>query len=369
MRNILIFTMTLLFPISVFAQLVGDTTGPGDSCVSYPAGATAMVADSDLNNAGVILTCDGTNWQAVAERAAGSDGHIQFNSAGVLAGSSSLVYTSEGYLGMNSPTPGSNFDLQGNYGPPEPWKITFNLSDGVYGTAAAYNGAVGLYSFIENGAVGAGFTEAYSIFAEAQGTSDSKQQHIYGIAASVATYDTDIGHGINISDSDISTGGTIYGLYINLDDTDVTRYGIFQTTANDNYLAGNLGIGVSPTVALDVAGDIHYTGTMKDVSDIRRKENIVPLKNSLKGIEKLKGYSFTMKDDPESRVEYGVMAQEVEPVFPELVSSIDSDGTLSVNYIGLIPQMIEAIKELSARVDNLEVENSSLREQLNEIKN
>lgn len=55
-----------LFPRPLYAQLAGDSTGAGDSCASYPQGATTVVADSDLDGGGVVLICDGSVWQAMS---------------------------------------------------------------------------------------------------------------------------------------------------------------------------------------------------------------------------------------------------------------------------------------------------------------
>lgn len=130
--------------------------------------------------------------------------------------------------------------------------------------------------------------------------------------------------------------------------------------------AGNLGIGTtSPTVALDVVGDIQYTGGISDVSDRRLKENIVPITHSLDKIAALKPVSFTMKADKKHRTELGLIAQDVEPVYPMLVNTTP-DGTKTMNYVGLIGPMVEAIKELKAenarlkaRLDRLEHQHSA----------
>ncbi|OOY11781.1 hypothetical protein BMG00_11890 [Thioclava marina] len=125
---------------------------------------------------------------------------------------------------------------------------------------------------------------------------------------------------------------------------------------------GNVGIGdIAPSAALDVVGDINYTGVIVDVSDIRLKENIHPLKEPLRKLTSLNGFSFQMRGDEKHTTEYGVSAQDVQKVFPELVHQIDEDGSLGVSYDGLIAPMIEAIKEqqaqievLRARIDELE---------------
>jgi hypothetical protein len=48
------------------AQLIGDDTAPGSSCVGFAAGATRMTADADLDGAQVVLICDGNIWQSAA---------------------------------------------------------------------------------------------------------------------------------------------------------------------------------------------------------------------------------------------------------------------------------------------------------------
>jgi len=103
---------------------------------------------------------------------------------------------------------------------------------------------------------------------------------------------------------------------------------------------------------MDVAGSIEYTGTITDVSDRRLKKNIEPLVNSLERILDVEGVSFEMKDENLGRgVELGVIAQELEIIFPELVFE-DEKGFKSVNYIGLIAPMIEALKAQQKTIDS-----------------
>jgi len=92
------------------------------------------------------------------------------------------------------------------------------------------------------------------------------------------------------------------------------------------------------------------------------KDDIVPLGTTLDKLAAVETYSFVMKDDKNKRREFGVMAQELETIFPELVHTADDEiGTKSVNYVGLIAPIIEASKELKA-------ENNALKEELNTIK-
>jgi hypothetical protein len=60
-----------------------------------------------------------------------------------------------------------------------------------------------------------------------------------------------------------------------------------------------------------------------------------------------------MKDDTSERQRYGLIAQEVEEVLPSLVHEVE-EGHKSVNYIDIIGILVESVKELSARVKELE---------------
>ena len=112
---------------------------------------------------------------------------------------------------------------------------------------------------------------------------------------------------------------------------------------------------------LIIDGNITYTGTITDTSDRRLKtdvESLIEHGSMLDRINRVDTYSFRMKDNPHAAKEFGVMAQEIETIFPELVQTASDDmGTKSVNYVGLIAPMIEATKELSRK-------NAALEEQV-----
>jgi len=83
-------------------------------------------------------------------------------------------------------------------------------------------------------------------------------------------------------------------------------------------------------------------------SDINLKENIHTVGNALEITEQLRGVSFDWKET--GRSSYGVIAQELEAVLPELVKQGE---VKSVNYNGIIGVLIEAIKELKKEVEDL----------------
>lgn len=115
---------------------------------------------------------------------------------------------------------------------------------------------------------------------------------------------------------------------------------------------------------LHIDGNITYTGTVTDISDRRLKtdiESLVKHGSMLDRINAIDTYSFRMKDSADTQKEFGVMAQELEEVFPELVrTATDEIGTKSVNYMGLIAPLIEATKELSSQNAALKADNRAL---------
>ena len=103
------------------------------------------------------------------------------------------------------------------------------------------------------------------------------------------------------------------------------------------------------------SGDI-TCADFNSLSDKRHKTDITQITEALSSVEKLNGVNFTWKDSGEETM--GVIAQEVEEVLPRLVNvhrkDENDEGVKSVNYNGLVGVLIEAVKELSARVEELE---------------
>ena len=130
-------------------------------------------------------------------------------------------------------------------------------------------------------------------------------------------------------------------------------YGVVYSSANNIYFA----VG-SSYLSYIGGGSGQYT-----ISDERQKENVSTLTGALDKVKQLRGVSFTWKDstDRGTDTQIGLIAQEVEQVYPELVGDGDLPNTTdgeapmkSVNYAHLTSVLIEAIKELEARVKELE---------------
>ena len=128
--------------------------------------------------------------------------------------------------------------------------------------------------------------------------------------------------------------------------------------------AKRLGIGITaPTQALHVVGDIVATGNITaNFSDERLKDFQGTIPNALDKVAQLNGYYYTPNETAQSLgvdnngLEVGISAQEVEAVLPEIVAdSVIGKGYKTVMYERLTPLLIEAVKELTEKVEKLEL--------------
>ena len=101
-------------------------------------------------------------------------------------------------------------------------------------------------------------------------------------------------------------------------------------------------------------------------SDSRLKENIELLQNTLAKLDQLGGYNYNYKADEDKKKQIGVIAQELEKVFPELVDT-DDRGYKIVNYQGLIPVLIQAIKEQQLEISRLTEKVANQESKLSEL--
>src|SRR5690554_611931 len=152
-----------------------------------------------------------------------------------------------------------------------------------------------------------------------------------------------------------------------------------QTTDVTNGWAGYF------TADLGIDGSVYAVGDWFNISDARLKSNIQPIPSALEKIMQLSGNSYTLttpgrgidgKISMQEKVQYGVIAQEVQAVFPEMISENavfrnlgDQTVYKTVNYNELIPVLIEALKELKGEVDANKSEIELLKLEIEALKN
>lgn len=98
-------------------------------------------------------------------------------------------------------------------------------------------------------------------------------------------------------------------------------------------------------------GNLAIRGSLSQNSDIRLKDEIEVIDGALSKVAALRGVTYNRTDTEVAR-QTGLIAQEVQAVLPEAVTS-DEDGILSVQYANMMGLMVEAIKELKAEVEAL----------------
>ncbi len=123
---------------------------------------------------------------------------------------------------------------------------------------------------------------------------------------------------------------------------------------------------------VEINGDLYVMGNQYLESDENSKRDIKPIESSLEKILDIKGVSFKWKDrrsegrKSPDRQHYGVIAQQVEEVLPEIVNK-GNDGTRRVAYIELIPVLIEAVKDQQNTISELQKQNTTMLKKMSEL--
>ena len=164
---------------------------------------------------------------------------------------------------------------------------------------------------------------------------------------------TAMGRGTTASDY----ASLVIGQY-NSSGSSVTNNATSFNTANTAFVIGN---GTASNAKSDafkvmfngdttVSNDLTVSGDVVISSDARLKSNIESLGSTLPKLLQIDGKSYEMK----GKQKIGVLAQEIQEVFPELVTKDDNE-MLAVNYQGLVPVLINALKEQDAKMKEQQI--------------
>jgi hypothetical protein len=160
------------------------------------------------------------------------------------------------------------------------------------------------------------------------------------------SYNTGLGYNARASAAD-ATNQTVIGYAATGQADNSVVLGNSDVTAI--YMAEDAGATVYAAEVV-TTGDIIVGGNLTIHSDARLKANIISLGGTLSKLLLIDGKSYTMKKDNKQGI--GVLAQDIEKVFPELVS--ETNGIKSVNYLGLVPVLINALKEQDSKMKEQE---------------
>ena len=305
--------------------------------------------------------------------AAGSAGQVQFYSGGNLAADAGLTWDNTNKrLGIGTASPGQKLDVVGS----------IKANAGFFDGSAASPGGTGFYMAFGGSSPAAGPAVRWS-----NGTN----------ANTIGLY---VNGGLNFQGG---SGNNYFNIRQTTTDGTLgnvaSRFSGDSTTSYINALGGNVGIGTAnPAEKLEVAGTIQGTnlnlpslnganaagagyylcwdsvhvlwGSSCTFSDRRLKTNIQPLGSSLAKILSLQPVRFDWKDPEHAKndgPQIGLIAQDVEKVFPEVVSG-KGDELRSLSYANIVAPLIGAVQELKADNDNQDAKIRELREEIKALK-
>ena len=308
--------------------LIGtDTLGAGGKMMflssknAFRAGKVSGAANKfwDSDSVGSNSVAMGSNSLAKgsASIALGSSNKATGNSAISLGSGNTAKGNSSSAMGQTNQAIG-NYSLAAG---------RFNLAEGSNSIALGYsNEAIGTYSFAGgfNTNVEGNYSTAFGRYTETS-----------YVSTAIGRYNKDNGNSTS---------------WIGLDALFTIGNGASTNSRNNAFVVYKNG-----NATLD--------GVLTESSDINLKEKINPIENELEKLLKIRGVTYYWKDKElrGNDKQIGVIAQEVQAVFPELVS--DRSEHLSVNYSGLIPVLIEAVREQQEMIDQLKKKVETLEKQ------
>src|SRR5690554_3433594 len=353
---------------------------------------------------GVSYIWDGTTWQIIAQDGTGGGGANTLNQA------------------YNEGGPGAGRIITANNGPVEINHTS--LANGNKGLVVTTNQNSSFSIDASNSGTGVGIrainTNTANTFAAIQAETNSSNNinsailgsnSGAGYAVSGQIPATATGTSAVFGNNLRTTGGSgvrgegyngVVGVSSKIDGFGVYGSNTGPYDATDTYpTAGVYGIGITGvygqtsdivngwagyfTSDIGVEGDAYALGDWFNISDARLKSNIQPIPSALEKIMQLSGNSYTLttpgrgidgKISMQEKVQYGVIAQEVQAVFPEMISENavfrnlgDQTVYKTVNYNELIPVLIEALKELKGEVDANKSEIELLKLEIEALKN
>ncbi len=291
-----------------------------------------------------------------------------------------MVIRNNGNVGLGTTTPTLGLDVRNSGG------IGFSSSgaayDHIYMTVNSYNGFIrsggadnGLILQVGNGASGSYGEQTYFDVMTLRptgfvgiGTTSPNEKLTVGSSSVAEPYAISITNSRSTGRMGISYNGGDYGApYAGdfmIENNGNYGLGLRTNGANRMYITntGNVGIGTTTPAAgnmLEVNGVVQMINWVK-TSDARFKKDIEPIENALSKVLALRGITFNWdlsnagNKNLDNNNHIGVLAQEVEQILPQVVSTADDAmKTKSVAYSDIIPVLIEAIKEQQKQIDEL----------------
>jgi hypothetical protein len=283
------------------------------------------------------------------------------NITGSLIASSSISHSLFGPVAINSSTVVGNYALhvQGNQFVSNRLGIGANTATSPLTIATEISGSTTAYGVSYEGNINSSVTTNAVVYRsfpiQTSGTFTGVTHYLASTNTFLGTVTNQYGF---YADSSLNGATNDYGFYGNLA-SGSNQFNLYMNGTAPNYLAGALGVGIAPSATagrIDASNDVVAFST----SDIRFKENINPIDNALEKLDQIGGYTFDWKTEEElvslhgfKGHDVGVIAQEIEAILPEVVTTRDS-GYKAVKYEKIVPLLIQAIKEQQEQIKELQ---------------
>jgi Chaperone of endosialidase/Head domain of trimeric autotransporter adhesin len=333
-----------------YSTAIGNSTASGSSSTAMGASTASRDYSTAIGNS----TASGSSSTAMGASTASGDYSTAMGFLSTASGGFSTAMGNSTASG-NASTAMGNSTASGNY----------STAMGLETKAKAYAGvAVGLFNDTLDAPSAITPATTDRLFQIGNGTADNARSNAItvlrngnmGIGVLDPFYLLDVGARMRIR----SKPGFTAGLWLNNDNNtglSPSFIGMLSNTQVGFY--GQTGTPGWRFYVNTTDGNAWLQGTLQQNSDATLKKNIRPLTHTLNNLQLLNGYTYNWKDNNNPDEQIGLLAQEIQKVYPQLVK--ENNGKLSVNYSGMVPVLLEAIKELNNQ-------NSKQQQQIEELK-
>ena len=226
-------------------------------------------------------------------------------------------------------------------------------------TSGSYNTAVGTYALVSATTATGNNAQGYSaLFNTTTGSVNTAQGFQALLNNTTGSHNIGIGYqaGYNVTTGGYNIEIANFGL---AGDDSTIRIGI-QGTQTQTYIAG-----ISNAQITGSAVYVTSSGQLGVLASSERyKTDINPIGKKSERLQELRVVSFHLKNDPKGAVQYGLIAEEVNNIYPELVTRDNAGKIQGVRYDELAPILLNEMQKQAAEIRNLKMQIDELRASL-----